>query len=225
MQLLAEHAGAAALWRLLAALAAAYFYFGWHYGAAVFSTGTEPFRGIDTHFPFALELSVLWLIALPFAQVRLATGRWTIQYPRLFACAWRNKLALAEAGLFTGLFWLLLFLWQMLFHMLGIEYFRELFEEPSFVYPVTSLAFGCALHLIGSIERLTSVVLEQLLNVLKWLGLLAGLILALFTVALVLKLPGLVFTGQKAHRRRLAAMADGRRGAAVERSLSRRFGV
>jgi hypothetical protein len=92
----------------------------------------------------------------------------------LFTYAWRNKLVLGEAALFTGLFWLLLFLWQMLFHMLGINYFRELFEEPIFVYPVTSLAFGSALHLIGSIERLTAVVLEQLLNVLKWLGLLAG---------------------------------------------------
>ena len=198
MQFLAEHAAAAALWRLLGALAGAYFYFGWHYGAAVFSAGAEPLRNMYTHFPFAFELSVLWLIALPFAQVRLASGRWTVQYPLLFASAWRNKLALAEAALFTGLFWLLLFLWQMLFHMLGIDYFRELFQEPIFVYPVTSLTFGCALHLIGSIERLTSVVLEQLLNVLKWLGLLAGVILALFTVALVLKLPGLVFTGQRA---------------------------
>ena len=105
---------------------------------------------------------------------------------------------LAEAALFTGLFWLLLFLWQMLFHMLGIDYFRELFEEPIFIYPVTSLTFGCALHLIGSIERLTAVVLEQILNVLKWLGLLAGVILAFFTIALVFKLPGLLFTGQKA---------------------------
>ncbi len=82
--------------------------------------------------------------------------------------------------------------------MLGIDYFRELFAEPIFVYPVTSLTFGCALHLIGSIERLTAVVLEQILNVLKWLALVAGVILAFFTIALVFKLPDLVFTGQKA---------------------------
>jgi Domain of unknown function (DUF4153) len=198
VQMLADHARGAPMWRLVAILAAGYFYFGWHHGAAVFPGGPELFRGADEYFPFALVLIVLWLMALPFAQVRLATGRWAIQYPALFANAWRNKLTLAEAGLFTALFWLLLFLWQMLFHMLGIDYFRELFREPIFVYPVTSLTFGCALHLIGSIERLTAVVLEQLLNVLKWLGLLAGAILVLFTVALVFKLPGLVFTGQKA---------------------------
>jgi len=197
LQLLAEHARRAALWRLVAILTAAYFYFGWHHGASVSSAG-EPFSRSEGYFPLALLLTVLWLMALPFAQSRLTTGHWTIQYHSLFANAWRNKLMLAEAALFTGLFWLLLFLWQMLFHMLGIDYFRELFEEPIFVYPVTSLTFGCALYLIGSIERLTAVVLEQILNVLKWLGLLAGVILAFFTIALVFKLPGLLFTGQKA---------------------------
>jgi hypothetical protein len=197
-QLLADQARAAAFWRLLAILAIAFFYFGWHHGASVSSAGAAPFTGDKEYLPLALLLTVLWLLALPFAQSRLATGYWTVQYGSLFANAWRNKLVLAEAALFTALFWLLLFLWQMLFHMLGIDYFRELFEEPIFIYPVTSLTFGCALHLIGSIERLTSVVLEQILNVLKWLGLLAGVILAFFTIALVFKLPGLLFTGHKA---------------------------
>jgi hypothetical protein len=64
--------------------------------------------------------------ALFFAQSRLTTGHWKIQYHALFANAWRNKLMLAEAALFTGLFWLLLFLRPMLFHTLGIDYFREL---------------------------------------------------------------------------------------------------
>src|SRR5271170_2472713 len=197
-QLLAEHARAAAFWRLLAILGIAFFYFGWHHGASVSAGVTGRPGDSEEYFSLALLLTILWLLALPFAQNRLSAGQWTIQYQSLFANAWRNKLVLAEAALFTGLFWLLLFLWQTLFHMLGIDFFRELFEEPIFVYPVTSLAFGCALHLIGSIERLTSVVLEQLLNVLKWLALLAGVILAFFTIALVFKLPGLLFTGQKA---------------------------
>jgi len=135
---------------------------------------------------------------LPFIQARLAEGHWRPSYQALFAFAWRNKLTLAEAVLFTALFWLLLFLWQELFDMLGIGFFEELFEAPLFAYPVTSLVFGCALHLIGSVERLTRAILEQLLNVLKWLALLAGLILALFTVALVFKLPGMITEGERA---------------------------
>jgi hypothetical protein len=197
-QLLSRYAQAAILWRFMLALAAAFFYFGWHFGAHV-SDGLSRYAG-DPGWPLSLALlfGVLWLLVLPFAQSRLTTGHWASDYRSLFTHAWHNKLTLAEAALFTGLFWLLLFLWQMLFHLLKIDFFRELFEEPIFIYPVTALTFGCAMHLIGSITQLTSVVLEQLLNVLKWLATIAAVILTLFTAALVLNLPGLVFTGQKA---------------------------
>jgi hypothetical protein len=198
LELLADHARSTALWVMAFVLGAAYFYFGWHHGAVFTSAAPTPIQGDGEYFSLGFLLMLLWLLALPFAQGRLATGSWAIQYRSLFTNAWRNKLMLAEAVLFTGLFWLLLFLWQSLFHLLGIDYFRDLFQEPIFIYPVTSLTFGCAMHLIGSIDRLTSVVLEQILSVLKWLGLLAGIILALFTIALVFKLPGLVFTGRKA---------------------------
>jgi hypothetical protein len=43
-------------------------------------------------------------------QCRLITGHWQFEYKILFSAAWRNKLALAEAGLFTALLWLLLML-------------------------------------------------------------------------------------------------------------------
>jgi hypothetical protein len=198
LELLADYARLAALWVMVVVLGAAYFYFGWHHGAVFSTAAATLIQSGGGYFSLGFLLMLLWLLALPFAQGRLATGGWVIRYESLFTNAWRNKLMLTEAVLFTGLFWLLLFLWQVLFHLLGIDYFRTLFEEPVFIYPVTSLAFGCAMHLIGSIDRLTSVVLEQILSVLKWLGLLAGVILALFTIALVLKLPGLVFTGKRA---------------------------
>jgi Domain of unknown function (DUF4153) len=196
-QLLSRYAQSAILWRFMLALAAAFFYFGWHFGAHV-SSGLSGYPA-DPGWPLPLALlfGVLWLLVVPFAQSRLTTGHWASDYRSLFTHAWHNKLMLAEAVLFTGLFWLLLFLWQMLFHLLKIDFFRELFEEPIFIYPVTALTFGCAMHLIGSITQLTSVVLEQLLNVLKWLATIAAAILALFTVALVLNLPALLFAGQK----------------------------
>jgi Domain of unknown function (DUF4153) len=196
LQLLAEYVYSTALWVMAAMMAVALFYFGWHYGSHVDADASMAFA--RDCFPATLALSILWLIVMPFLQIRLAAGRWGAEYSSLFAGAWRNKLVLAEAALFTGLFWLLLFLWGSLFHMLKIEFFRELFEKPVFAYPVTSLVFGCAIHLVGSVDRLTAVVLEQLLNVLKWLATLAGAILLLFTVALISKLPGLLFTDEKA---------------------------
>jgi Domain of unknown function (DUF4153) len=197
LELLGEYARAAALWAAVTMGCVLYFYFGWHFGAHVAesSFGKQPNFG---YAELALVLGILWLHALPFLQCRLLTGRWTPRYPVLFSSAWRNALVLAEAGVFTGLFWLLLLLWQMLFHMLGIDFFRELFEKPIFIYPVTSLTFGCAVHLIGSVEKITSTVLEQILSLLKWLAVIAGVILAFFTVALLFNLPSLVFTGHKA---------------------------
>jgi len=195
IQLLAEHIRKPLAARIVTLLAICLFYMGWHTG------DTSPKEAADNpgfFMPLAVEMSVLWLLALPFLQARLDSGSWRLRYEALFATAWRNKIALAEAAVFTGALWLLLMLWQVLFKLLGIDFFRDLFREPVFIYPVTSIAFGLALHLIGSVERFTAIVLEQLLNVLKWLAIVAGVILALFTAALILKLPGLFATGQRA---------------------------
>jgi hypothetical protein len=197
LQLLAEQIARPALWVLSALLAAALFYFGWHHGAAVAEPRIVEFAATGNYFALGLEVTVWWLLVLPFLQGRLSTGRWTLDYRLMFQHAWRNKILLAEAALFTGLFWLILLLWQLLFGMLGFEFFRRLFSEPAFIYPVTAVVFGCALYLIGSIDRLVSVALEQILNVLKWLAVVAGVLLTLFTIALLLKLPSLLSTGQR----------------------------
>jgi hypothetical protein len=197
-QLLSAHARQPLLWILLGVVFATFGYFGWHQGAWVANPTTMmPIDG-ETGALLALLLGLIWLMSLPFLQVRLASGRWTPDYSVLFSSAWRNKLMLAEAALFTALFWILLVLWQQLFHMLGLNFFRELFSKPIFIYPVTSIVFGIALHLIGSVERLTSVLLEQLLNVLKWLMVVAGLLLVVFTISLIFKLPGMLSSDERA---------------------------
>jgi hypothetical protein len=198
IQLLASWTGSRTVWWLIALITAGVFYIGWFHGAHISGPGGTEFEHYDLVFPAAFELLLCWLIALPFLQSRLIKQSWSMDYRVLFASAWRNKLTLAEAALFVGLFWGLLGLWQMLFHLLAIDYFRQLFQEPAFVYPITALAFGISLHLIGSLEQWTRVVLEQILNVLKWLALLASLMLILFSVALIPKLPTLVFTGSRA---------------------------
>ena len=196
--LLAAQALKPLAWAMIASVAGGFLYFGWFHGASVAGTDVQRFAQSGTVFPMAFELLLVWLVLLPFLQSRLATGSWIPEYRQLFAAAWRNKLTLAEACLFTTLFWALLGLWQMLFHLLGIDYFRELFQEPIFIYPVTALVFGIALHLIGSLEQWTRVVLEQLLSVLKSLALVAAVILTLFCVDLIPKLSTLVFSGHRA---------------------------
>ena len=198
VQLLAAQARSSGTWSIVGLMAVVLFYFGWHHGSAVADPRDVHFAQSGECFPLAIVLTVWWLLTMPFVQARLAAGHWTADYQPLFGHAWRNAVVLTEAAIFTGIFWLLLFLWQSLFHMLAMDFFRELFSEPLFVYPVTSLVFGCALHLIGSIDRFVSAVLEQILSVLKWLGTVSGALLGLFTLALIFRLPNLVFTGEKA---------------------------
>lgn len=197
-QVLVAHWQASLTRFFLAGLGILLFYFGWHHGAAVIGITAGKKADFEDAAILAPILALFWLHLLPFVQCRLVTGKWWPQYQLLFGIAWRNVLTLGEAGIFTALFWALLTLWQGLFGMLGINFFKDLFGEPVFIYPITAIAFGLALYLIGSLERWTEVVLEQILNVLKWLAVVAGLILTLFTAALLLKLPDLVFTGSRA---------------------------
>jgi hypothetical protein len=198
IEILSDHIRDRATWVTIIAMTVALGYFGWHHGRSVADLEAGSIEQPAEAFPLALVLAILWLLTMPFVQARLAAKNWTVDYTYLFVHAWRNSVALAEALVFTGLFWLLLFLWQSLFHMLGIDFFRELFCKPIFIYPVTSIVFGSALYLIGSIGRVVTAVLEQILNLFKWLGTVSGALLALFTLALLIKLPGLVFTGNKA---------------------------
>ena len=146
---------------------------------------------------WALPLGLLWCIALPFLRLRLTQGRWWPDYPALFSTTWRTLLGLIEAVVFTGLFWILLMLWQTLFAMLGIDFFRELFHKPEFIYPVTAIVFGAAVYLVGNIDRLVDAVLVQVLGLLQWLLPLAALILVLFTLALLPRLPALLANAQR----------------------------
>ncbi len=202
MQMLASRAHRRATWVSIAIICALWFYFGWHHGRHVAGLSIPSVREYPdvTWFEFFFPLTVLWLIVLPFLQGRLDAGRWRAGYPELFRLAWRNKLMLAEAGVFTALLWLLLLLWAGLFDMLNIAFFADIFREPMFICTVTSLTFALALHLAGNIDRLTSVALEQILSVLKWLAPVAATILLLFSIALLFRSPELVFTGRHAIR-------------------------
>jgi len=135
---------------------------------------------------FALygALFLAWFIALPFTQAFARRGSWKILYTDLFEFSWQNALLLAEAAVFTGVFWLLLFLWGALFKVVNIAFFSELFTQPAFAYPVSSIAFGYAIYLIESHEKIVVTLRRHLLGVFGWLLPLIALIAVLFLLAL-----------------------------------------
>jgi len=119
----------------------------------------DEFADLETaRFIFPLLFGCLLFLSLLCA--RLEGGLWHPTYPVLFRSAWSSLCTLAEALLFTELFWLLLFLWAVLFDILGNPLFQNLFGDARFAYPATTVAFAVATQVIGSSERLIAGVLE-----------------------------------------------------------------
>jgi len=141
-------------------------------------------------FPFSLlfalygALFVAWFIALPFAQAWARRGAWKVSYTDLFEFSWQNALLLVEAGVFTGVFWILLGLWAGLFKVIEIAFFADLFSNAAFIYPATSITFGYAIYLIESHEKIVVTLRRHLLGVFGWLLPLVAVIAVLFMLAL-----------------------------------------
>jgi len=125
-----------------------------------------------------------WFVLLPFAEQRLTCGTWSRDYARLFTTAWRHAFQLLLAGVFTGLFWGLLFLLAGLFKVLGVSLFMDTFTSHPFVYMATPLAFCMGLSLYAAREEALAGFWRSMLQVLGWLLPLACLIALLFLIAL-----------------------------------------
>jgi hypothetical protein len=93
-----------------------------------------------------LALLVFMLVPLVSGWARgtadATFGGW--QYPRLFEHAWRNAVVSVQAGVLTGLLWIVLSLGAQLFHLIGVDWPQQTLGEAWFAIPVTtlSIAFG-----------------------------------------------------------------------------------
>jgi len=184
--LLGEWRRQRAMWIAVAAIALALGAIGLFHGSCVI--GPAPNQPVDPQGEgFLLVLGVFALLfhALPFIQVRLATGRWSPDYPRLFAFAWHNTLALALTAAFMAVTWILLRVWAELFDMLGIHFFRVIFFA---LWPVTayllSVTAGASFVLASTAEKMRAALHLQVLALLKWFAVLAVFILVIFSLAL-----------------------------------------
>jgi hypothetical protein len=185
IQILVQHCREAQLWRILGGFAAALAAMGAYKGWSAWTPGlSESHYWSGSAAVSCLTAAVLWFVLLPFAQLRLQRGVWGADYPFLFAAAWRNILQLASAAAFTGVLWLLLWLWAGLFSMLSVPFFAELFSSRFFVYPITSIAFGLGLFLYQSREEAIHGIYCALLQIMGWLLPLAALLAVCFLAAL-----------------------------------------
>lgn len=117
-----------------------------------------------------------------------AEGRWRAGYDRYFDDGWKDAVRLALAAAFVGALWALLLLGAELFHLIGLDFLRELTRKPWFGIPITTSFFAIAIHLTDVRVNLVRGARTLALTLLSWL-------LPVFVVLTVGFLAALPFTG------------------------------
>jgi hypothetical protein len=134
--------------------------------------------------PFGATMALTAFIALPYLQVRLVEGRFLTPYAALFALAWQNALSLGVVGVVVGVGWGLLVLWQELFQLIGIGFFKTLFRQDPFIYLVTGLLAGLGVLVARTQLRAMQVARQVLFAIFTGFLPLAAFIAVLFLLSL-----------------------------------------
>ncbi len=74
-------------------------------------------------------------------------GRWRATFERYFDEGWKDAVRLALALVFVGVLWLLLELGSALFHLIGLDFLKELLDERWFEFTSNTTFFALAIHL------------------------------------------------------------------------------
>ena len=136
---------------LAAVLALLAIYTGWQ---------AEPFDEFPVYslsFAFCFSITLACFKALMYLQQR--ANQVPLTYQVLFTNSWRNFLVTALSVIFVFIFWLILMLWGELFSVIEIDFFRDLFREDWFIFPVLGFALGLGMiifrNLTGVIDNIT----------------------------------------------------------------------
>ncbi|MDO1559389.1 DUF4153 domain-containing protein [Brevundimonas sp. 2R-24] len=130
-----------------------------------------------------LALAVWLFIAHHLVIPALRNRRLVAPYPEYFDLAWKAAVQLALSLAFTGAVWLALLLGSALFHLIGLNFLRDLIQEPWFALPVTTVAFALGVALTDVSDRLIRGVRTIGLTLLSWLSPLLTLLAAGFLIA------------------------------------------
>lgn len=164
--------GLAAIYAVLAAWA------GWSV------TGAPQIKAGAVLWPFGASVAIALFIALPYLQCRIAHRRWSAPYPDLFEYGWQNALTLILTGVFVGISWGVLALCAVLFELIGIKFFGDLFSDPRFAYLATGIMVGLGILVGRTQQRPVQVARQILFAIFKGLLPLLSLIAVLFVVSL-----------------------------------------
>lgn len=148
------------------------------------ATGAPNINAAKVLLPFGASLAVASFIALPYLQCRLDSGRWRASYRALFEHGWQNALTLLLTALFVGICWGVLGLCAVLFKLIGIGLFSDLFTTRGFSHLATGVMIGLGVLIGRTQQRPVQVARQILFAIFKGLLPLVAAIALLFVVSL-----------------------------------------
>ncbi|MFM6989621.1 MAG: DUF4153 domain-containing protein [Arenimonas sp.] len=111
-------------------------------------------------------------------------GRRIASYRSYFESSWKLLIQVAFAAAFTGLSWLVLVLGAALFHLITLDFLRDMLDESWFAIPVTTFAFAYALHITDVRPAIVRGIRSLLMVLLSWILPVAVLLIGGFLLAL-----------------------------------------
>lgn len=148
-------------------------------------------------------------LALPLFQAGFHRNRWATSYRAIHGAVWSDAICAAGSLAFVGASWAMLVLLSELFHLLRIDFLRDLMREGWFGWTWSGAAFGAALGvlrnelgIIGTLRRVVMTVLSLLA-----VPLAAGL--ALFLAAMIVSGPDVLWEATRSATPVLLACAAG----------------
>ncbi len=149
----------------------------------------EPFEEFPVGsltFVFCASMTLACFKALMYLQQR--ANQVPLTYQVLFTNSWRNFLVTALSAIFVLIFWLILVLWGELFRVIEIDFFRDLFREDWFIFPVLGFALGLGMIIFRNLTRGIDTITKLLHALIK-------LLLPLIVTVAVIFLAALPFVG------------------------------
>lgn len=125
-----------------------------------------------------------FFIAHSMVTAAALDGRRIASYRSYFESSWKLLIQVAFAAAFTGLSWLVLVLGAALFHLITLDFLRDMLDEPWFAIPVTTFAFAYALHITDVRPAIVRDIRSLLMVLLSWILPVAVLLIGGFLLAL-----------------------------------------
>jgi hypothetical protein len=127
---------------------------------------------------------LLAYILFPFIQSWTKRQNNYYNYSDLYEHSWDNFFVFLVAGLLTGVYWLLIVLWAMLFKMLGITLFVDLFFSAPFAWLTLPVVFSLGIRIGRGHENIIGTLRQIALSLCHLLMPLTALITILFAISL-----------------------------------------